>query len=266
MPTSMVWIYALPTWLFFLIVLAVFVGLSTGGLLAYRRLVPPRDEVSHNDVAGPIVGTIGTILAVILSFLLIGNWQEYDSAGSVMATEASSIADVYHAAEYFPAATRDALRSQCRVYVDELIADEWPAMRQGGRSNAAGQASLAILKTIAQYQPQTQAQQSLQQSVLGYVNQFQDNRRARLFANEQGIPIVFWAGNLFLAAVTIGFCYLFRVRNEKMHLLMTAALAAVIATLMVIIAEFDYPFRGDGQIPPWPFVNLQHRMADPSLD
>lgn len=262
----MTWIYALPTWLFFILVLAVFVGLSTGGLALFRRLVPQRDEVSHNDVAGPIVGTIGTILAVVLSFLLIGNWQEYDAAGGTMAQEASSVADVYHSAEFFPPSIRTRLRDECKAYVAAIVNDEWPAMRQGGRSTAATKASLAILATVAQYQPQTQAQQTLQQSVLGYVNQVEDNRRTRLFDNEQGIPIVFWAGNLVLAVVTIGFCFLFRVRNERLHLLMIGALAAVIATLMVITAEFDYPFRGDGQIPPWPFVNLEHRIADASLD
>ena len=40
----------------------------------------------------------------------------------------------------------------------------------------------------------------------------------------------------------------------------------VIATLFVITAEFDYPFRGDGQIQPFPFTQLHDIMAGASLN
>ena len=105
------------------------------------------------------------------------------------------------------------------------------------------------------------AQQALQQDALGLVSTFADARRNRLFANEQGIPSFFWVGNLILAAITIGFCFIFRVRSEAVHLFMTLALATVIATIFVLIALFDYPFRGDSQIPPTVFTQLQHNLS-----
>lgn len=262
----MTWIYALPAWLFFVAVVVALTIASAAGLFVFRRFIPQTDELAHNDVAGPIIGTIGTILAVVLSFLLIGNWQEYDAAAASVAQEASAVGDLYHSAAYFPPEVAAQVRAACRSYVDVVVGTEWPAMRRGESSPQAMQAALHILEFVAKYQPKTAAQQALQQSALGLANAIMDGRRTRLFDNQQGIPMIFWAGNFFIAAVTIVFCYLFRVRKVWLHVFMTAGLMMVIATLFVVTAEFDYPFRGDGQLTPFPFTQLQAIMNADSLN
>lgn len=262
----MTWIYALPAWLFFVVVLVALTAASAAGLFVFQRVVPQNDEFAHNDVAGPIIGTIGTILAVVLSFLLIGNWEEYDAAAATVAQEASAVGDLYHSAAYFPPAVATQVRAACRAYVDVVIGTEWPAMRSGQSSPQALHAALNILGIVAKYEPKTASQQALQQSGLTLANQIMDARRTRLFDNEQGIPMIFWAGNFLIAIITIVFCYLFRVRKVWLHVFMTVGLMAVIATLFVITAEFDYPFRGDGQIAPFPFAQLRAVMIADSLD
>jgi hypothetical protein len=255
------WVYAIPPWLFFLSILALACVLSASGLLFVRHVITRSEELTHNDVAGPIIGTIGTILAVILSFLLVTVWQEYDGAAATVAQEASAVADLFHVASHFSPPVASHLRGTLITYVNAVVEQEWPAMREGRTSSTARRASLETLDIVARYQPQTPAQQALQQDALGLVSTFADARRNRLFANEQGIPSFFWVGNLILAAITIGFCFIFRVRSEAVHLFMTLALATVIATIFVLIALFDYPFRGDSQIPPTVFTQLQHNLA-----
>lgn len=257
----MTWIYALPPWLLF-IAIVVSAGTVAGtALLWVRRLIPQSDEVTHNDVAGPIIGTVGTILAVILSFLLVTVWQEYDGAAATVAQEASSVSDLYHLAGYFPPPVSQRLQSTLAAYVNAVVDDEWPAMRYGQTSAAARSDAFRALAIVARYQPQTAAQQALQQSALGTATTFIDARRNRLFDNQQGIPVFFWVGNLILAAITVGFCFLFRVRKQGVHLLVTLALTTVIATTFVLIALFDYPFRGDTQLPPTTFVDLRHSLS-----
>src|SRR5579864_6233829 len=126
----MTWIYALPAWLFFVVVLIALTAISGAGLFLFQRIVPQSDELAHNDVAGPIIGTIGTILAVVLSFLLIGNWQEYDAAAATVAQEASAVADLYHSAAYLPPQVASQVRAACRNYVEIVVGTEWPTMRR----------------------------------------------------------------------------------------------------------------------------------------
>ncbi|MGB8519134.1 MAG: hypothetical protein WCD38_03110 [Candidatus Tumulicola sp.] len=256
----MTWIYAIPPWLLFISVIVASAAVAGAGLLLVRRIVPQSDELSHNDVAGPIIGTVGTILAVILSFLLVMVWQEYDGAAATVAQEAGAVADLYHIGEYLPGSPAKNLRTTLKRYIDVVIDQEWPAMRFGRESMEARTTAFRALSIVAHYQPRNSAEQSIQQSGLGLATTFIDARRDRLFANQQGIPVFFWAGNFILAAITIGFCFIFRVRKVAVHLVMTIALTTVIATIFVLIALFDYPFRGDTQIPPTVFISLRQAL------
>jgi Protein of unknown function (DUF4239) len=251
------WVYTFPQWLLFIMVVSG-MGLIAGlGLAVYRKIVPQSDDVSHNDVAGPIISTVGTILAVILSFMLVSVWQQYDQAGGTVVQEASAVADLYHAAANFPEPTQSNLRAALRTYTNAIIGSEWPAMRYGHVSASAAKASFGVLGIIIHYEPKTNAQQALQQDAIGFVNTFVDARRDRLFDNQSGVPMIFWIGMLILAGVTIGCAYIFRIQNEVMHVFMCVALAAVIGVVFVLIAEFDYPFRGDAQIAPTAWQALQ---------
>jgi Protein of unknown function (DUF4239) len=255
------WVYNFPEWLLFVMVLCGMGILAGFGLAIYRKLVPQSDDMSHNDVAGPIISTVGTILAVILSFMLVSVWQQYDQAGATVVQEASAVADLYHAAGNFPEPTQSQLRVALRSYTNAIINDEWPAMRGGKASATAAKASFGLLGIIIRYNPSSNAQQALQQDAIGFVNTLVDARRDRLFDNQSGIPIIFWVGMLLLSAITIFCAYIFRIKNEAMHVFMCVALAAVIAVVFVLIAEFDYPFRGDAQIPPTAWLALQATIA-----
>ena len=262
---AVTWIYAIPPWLLFISAIAAAAVISGVALLIVRRAVPQSDELSHNDVAGPIIGTVGTILAVILSFLLVMVWQEYDGAAATVATESGAVADLYHIGEYLPGPVAKKLRSTLMQYIDVVIGQEWPAMRFGRESLEARTTAFQALSIIAHYQPRSSAEQSIQQSGLGFATTFIDARRNRLFANQQGIPVFFWAGNSILAVITIGFCFIFRVRKVTVHLVMTIALTTVITTIFVLIGLFDYPFRGDTQIPPTIFISLRQALGGEAI-
>jgi Protein of unknown function (DUF4239) len=254
------WVYVVPPWLLFIAALATAISLSTGGLLLSRRARRRGEEVTHNDVAGPIIATVGTMLAVISSFLLVTVWQEYDSAAATVVQEESAVADLFRISSHFSKPTSTELRFLMKRYVNDVVDREWPDMRLGRSSPLAQSAILDTIGVLSGYQSHSTSEATLQDHALNFATNIADSRRARLFANQQGIPVFFWIGNLLLAAITVAFCFLFRVRSLAAHLLMTSALATVIATIFVLIALFNYPFRGDSQIRPTVFLTLQQRM------
>ena len=255
--SNVAWVYTIPPWLFAIGVIAGMSLLGAGGLLAVRRSGIQNPDFAHNDVAGPIIGTIGTVLAVMLSFMVVTVWQEYDQAAATVQTEASAVADIYRLNGSLPEPTRSALYRSLRQYVALVIHDEWPRMRFGGESDAAQKTAFGILRTVVRFQPVTPAEQNVQSQAIGLAAAFSDARRQRLFDNAQAIPIIMWIMMVFIAAITVGFCYFFRVRSLVVHMLMTVALAATIGAVFVLIAEFDLPFRGDLQLPPTPFLRLE---------
>ena len=259
----MTWIYTIPSWLFALLVIGLMCAASVAGLVLVHRC--KRDgQVGHNDVAGPVITTVGTILAVMLSFMVVTVWQEFDVSAANVQHEASAVSDLYHLAPVLPEAVRTKLQTAVRSYVRIVIDREWELMKVGRRSMRARAVSLSILGIVAGYEPKTPAQVALQQEAFELIKTFSDERRSRIFDNQESIPGALWLTMIFIGAITIGSSYFFEVRNFRAHLLMTIALAAVIGSIFVLIVEFDLPFRGDISVPPTAFVHALSDMTSPT--
>jgi hypothetical protein len=262
--TRVTWIYNFPLWVFATIAIAIMCGLTAYGTYLARRYGGQNMELSRNDVAGPVVSVAGTVLAVMLSFMVVVVWQEYDaSAGSVL-REAGALSDLHQEANAFPPAVRDRLQSQIDQYADLVVHIEWPEMRTGGRNGQADDVARFIEGDVLAYNPTSAVQTSLQANALDLVHTFLDARRQRLFDNNQGISPYVWGVMLFLSVATLFLTFLFRSENAGAHLIMTIALAAIIAMILVLIAELDYPFRGTLQIQPTAFVQIMKTIHRPT--
>ncbi len=250
------WIYGIPTWFFAIAAISVACTLAACGLSLFERRVA-WGGLTHNDVAGPIVATIGTILAVMLSFMVVTVWQEFDQAAATVQGEAAALGDLYHLCEALPKSFATPLRSEIVLYVRAVVEREWPAMQHGGFSRLARNRAHAIMERIAGFHPTDARQAAVLASMLELTNRFVDRRRTRLFDNQESIPPVLWGMMLFIAFVTVAGTYLFRVQSRPAHYVMAMLLAATIVATMVVIAELDLPFRGDVHISPNAFIRTR---------
>jgi hypothetical protein len=65
-----------------------------------------------------------------------------------------------------------------------------------------------------------------------------------------------WGVLLGAGAITIGFSYLFGMRNAVAQVLMTAGLAMTIALVLLSILALEQPFAGITRIQPYSFTQL----------
>jgi hypothetical protein len=233
---------------------------ATAGLHAVRTVVKRKQLTSHNDVAGAIFGIIGTVLAVGLSFMFINVWTQYVIASNTVQQEASAVADLHHLADAFPQPARSQIQNGIDEYIATVIKQEWPLMRTGGHSEAAYNAAYEVLGVITSLKPRSSEEIMLQSHALDAANAFLDDRRQRLHANDDGIPPILWGALLFVACTVVVFSYYFRVENPFEQHVMVAALASVIVIIMLLIAEFDYPFRGDVAVSPAAFQHAWNSL------
>ena len=239
------WIYDMPAWVFMPAATIASCLLAVGGLVFVRSRVARNDLITHNDVAGAILATIGTILAVLMSFMVLGVWQEYDGAAQNVQAEAGTLADLHHLADGFPNPFRDELKARVDKYIQLVINVEWPEMQRGGESLRAHNTAYEIETLVSSFKPKNLNQANLHSNAITLTQKFLDARRQRIHDNEEAIPSVLWAGMLFIGFVTIVFSYYFRVDRPGAQYLMVIALAGVISLTFSIMAELDLPFRGD---------------------
>jgi tryptophan-rich sensory protein len=237
--------YAIPSALLLAITVVLAVGVTCGGLMAVHRRFRADVFLPHNEVAGFIISVVGTLYAVVLGFVTVVVWQQYDATKERLALETASVTDTWHAAVGFPQDVRTRLRADMMSYATSMIDNEWPLMRAGRFSVRGDELIMDAIDTAGSYVPANSSEANAQSATLRILTDLHDARLRRLANNQSGVSWFEWAVLIVGAVVVIVFCYLFGLKNRRVHLAMTGCVAVLVATLFVMIFELQYPFRGD---------------------
>jgi hypothetical protein len=81
-------------------------------------------------------------------------------------------------------------------------------------------------------------------------------RGARILQSASGLPDAIWIVLVGGAVITVGFTYLFGVRNVLAHAMLTAALTAIIAGSLYLIFDLGTPYSGPLHVEPMPLQTV----------
>jgi hypothetical protein len=233
-------------------VLVVFLSVffAVLGLTVVQRLVPSALREEHNDVAGFIYAVLGVMYAVLVALIAIAVWEEFEAGRNTAETEATSLADVHRFADQFPEPKRSQVQDLARSYAQIVIDEEWPLMRNGQSSPRASALMYDLQQSILEFEPNTPAEEILYDQELSQVQELAGARIIRLVEVEEGLPAILWGVLLVGGITTVGFTYLFGLRNTWSHTLMVAALTLVIAFTLFAIYSMQYAFSGNVRVLP----------------
>lgn len=239
----------IPTWQIAVIMLAVAVGTAVGGVLIVRRLVDIKKFKEHHDIAGPIFSTIGVIYAVMLAFVLVIVWQDFDRAQNDAIKEANYFAQIYRDATGLPEPFRGQFLEANGDYLRAVIKYEWPAMQQGGRSIEAQAAGNKVWELTAGFEPKTEKEKIFFSEMLRKMNDAVEIRRQRLQDAASGLHPSLWFVLLLGGIITVVFTFFFGSQNLSAQVLMTTLMAVLIVLILFTILLMDFPYSGDLSIP-----------------
>ncbi len=233
---------------FFAIALAV--SLAICGMLYVRNKCDIVELRMNHDVADPMMSVVGTLFSILLGFLVAGSIQRFDEARMIVQEEAGAIADVFRSARGLRQPYHLDLEEKCIKYVDTLIDEEWKLMENKQSSPAAWKLYSEIWSICITYQPQTQGESNVHESILAAISRMGNFRTLRLAAMNNQLPLGMWLVVLAGGGATIAFTYFFEVKSERMQMLMTGLVSTVMALNIFILANYDYPFSGDIHVLP----------------
>ena len=241
-----------------IIVLAVL--LAVGGSVLVEHLVPWQVRQRHNDVAGFIYAVLGVVYAVLLGFVTIAVWEDFEVARSTVDSEANELAELFWLAHELPEPEGERLEELARSYAEVVIDEEWSLMAKGQASPRAWALTDEMRSSIYDFDPDTEAEQVLYDRGLMLVHDLVDQRRLRLLEAEGGIPRVLWGVLVVGGIIVVGFTYLFGLENTRSHRLIIAALAVMIALVTSTIYALDHPFTGLTRVQPRAFELVLERF------
>jgi hypothetical protein len=242
--------YSIPAGVLLVLALvAAIAAVGVGQLLVHRRFSP--DElVGHNEVGGILIAVSGTIYAVILGFLTVVAWQHFTEAREVVVAESDADIDAWHTAAGLPDAVRKRVRADMIQYANVMIDQEWSQMRSGHFDETAAIIGMDAIDATGTLVPANSGEANAQIITLQELDVLHDARQRRISINDSGVSWFEWLVLLIGAACVISFCWLFRLRNPRTQLMMTATVVALIVSILVLLFELQYPFRSNLAIGP----------------
>jgi hypothetical protein len=227
---------------------------SIAGLTIVRRWILAADLKGQHDVADPLSQVVGMMFAVLLGFMVGDAMQRFSNARTTTQQEAASLADVFRLADGLPAANKKRVQELCVVYADEVTKVEWPLLAHKKSSRAAWDTYAQLSKECVTYQPVSQEQSNVQQSLLPAVISLGDNRRLRVEGLNNSLSPILWSILTVGGMATIVFTYFFGSHNHRFQLVMVAIVSLVICLNIFLLASYDDPFSGDVMVQPSAFV------------
>lgn len=226
------------------VVVVILAALYVVTLYFVRRFIGKHVREGHNDVLVPLFLTAGTLYAVLLAFLVIAVWEQYNAAKDNVAEEASTLATMYRQTAGMPPDEQKQMRVILREYTEAVIKDEWPIQAQSGAASPKARHFIAELyRTFGALPADDQTTPVSVEFLHTYSTVTADRNRRTLQANEE-LPAVLWLGLLVGAAIVVGMSFLLYMEVAWPHIFMSFLMSSLMLTMLTITLLLNQPFTG----------------------
>lgn len=235
---------------------------SLSALWFIRRRLGRMNHRPSNDVMGFVYATIGVIYGVILGFVVVTVWQEFENASRRSDQEALTVANLIRLSPGLPAHAEAESQQTLMSYLNVVINDEFPKMASGERIDGDGIEQINKLWNIYAESQDGQQGNAYYMEGLDQLTQLGTLRRERLLSASEALPSIFWIVLIAGGILTVVFAGAFVVESWTLHAWMVAVLAALISVLLLLVVELNHPFRGDIRVDDFSYRFVRAQFVD----
>jgi uncharacterized protein YneF (UPF0154 family) len=249
------WLYHIPSFIFFLLVISFFAAFSIIGFLLARKYVerwlgkPP----AQNEVISYYIAATGVVYGITLGLIAVGVWDNYILVNEKVEEEAANLSALYRDVSVYPDPLHSKLTAQLKSYTRYVIDEAWPLQEKGIEPSGGVDELNDFQKLLYSFEPATEGQKIIHSSALSSFNNYIELRRLRIQNVTKGVAVMIWWVVFFGALINLILSWLFVVKNRTLHILMNGLLGALIGALIFLIIVLDYPFRGWFKVNAEPF-------------
>jgi hypothetical protein len=245
----------MPLWLLVVLAVAVAILVAVGSILVANRILASAGT-EHNSAISPFITVVGLVYGALLGFTVVVSWQQFSSAGAVVADEASRLTTMYGQTVAMPEPERTQLRQLLRQYATSVAGPEWD--KQGGDGTGDGGRSAIIgMHRVIGGQPADVASSPINGAFLSQLSGLASDRATRMIDAKPRIPPLLFAALIFGGAVLVTLTGFLRMGSTLGHIMVSSAVAVLLGLLLCIIFSLDHPFGSERGITPAPF---QHAL------
>ena len=242
-------------------VVVVFGDGSVAGLYLVRRLVPLDRLKMNHEVAAVTFGVLGAFYGLVLAFVIVAAWEQFNQANAETRDEATALFNVYKLGAAFSEPLRTKIDSSVLEYTHRVIDEEWPKMAdmsyQPGKMNI-----LKLWSLLLSYRAPDNREQMLIDKSVDQLNAVNQARSMRYLFYDNDLPSVVWLIIYLGCAITIGFSYFFGSNLFRAQAMMCAIFSIMLGMTILAILELAHPYQGTVTISDEPFRWALMRMQE----
>jgi len=258
---------ALPVWTIALLVVGGCICFSVGLQLMARWRCGVELLAANQEVAGFKYAVVGVAYAVLLAFVVIDVWSEFERTGRAVHAEAERMFNLHRVSFNFPDESGQKIRQALFAYAIGVRDKEWPLMEIGFRgSPAVAEAQARLSRTIGQTTPERLGLLPSVMHAINLMQQVSDYRLERLSDVGGQVKPVIWGVLLFGVIITLAYPAFFATKYVTAQILMTAGLAAIIGSTLFLTIVLNYPFSGPERLTSKPIDDVIQRMLTNDRD
>ena len=241
------WLLNLPvSWMALIVFVATYL-IAGGVYLVVTKLAVTEWGRAFKAVSPGMLPPLGILFALLVGFVAVEVWNNFDKAKNAVTTEASTLRAVVLLAGAFPDEQRTRLYALVNRHIDESVNKEWPEM-------AEQRATLAILPTALiealhvtlGLKPTDDSQRAAQLEILKELHTALDARRQRIVISEAAVGTVKWLGILLQGLCTLVAIAMVHSDNRRACAITLMLFATGIALSVLLIAAYSRPFSAGG--------------------
>ena len=222
--------------------------------LRYR----PQDRIEeHNETYGVYFSMVGLLYAILLAFVVVVAWEQFNSAEESTHTEVTRLSNLFRDSEPLPDTDQNRIQNALVVYVQNVIDREYDTMADGESDRPTEEAYEAIWTGFYNVPAGLEGPAaSFYDSAVGRLNELGEARRLRILSSQSTIPLPLWilliGGGLF----TIGWLFPFYMGDTRVQTIALGSVGAFTGFVLFLIYALQHPFAGDIAIDPSVYQSL----------
>ena len=258
------WLLQQPGPILGLLTVLITVGLAVLGLILFRRLVSQTRLEEANILSDGVFLTVaGVLYAVLVAFVVVVVWEQYDQAKSATESEAATIADLLRDSAALPPNARISVQQSLIAYTKDIVDEEFPRMRRGEAIERQSALVTQVWQSYIQAQPATQSEIAFYRESISKLDDMLNTRKARIASGLAEIPDQLWVLLLGGGAIMLVFTYMLSTPDLLIHACAVALTSALLGFALYLILALERPFVGTLSVEPEPYVHVLEKWSHP---
>ena len=198
-----------------------------------------------------LLSPLGILFALLVGFIAVEVWNNFDKAKAAVATEASALRAVVVLSGTFPEEQKTRIYALVDRHIEKAVNEGWPAMAHHRATLSNLQTGLIeTLHYALTLEPADDSQRTARTEMVQAIRTALDAGRQRIVVSEATVGRVKWAGILLMGLFTLVAIAMVHSDNRLTCAIALTLFASGIALSLLLIAAYSRPFTGEISVKP----------------